>query len=352
MVRELALAGCECVYIASEQLSTERTALGWGQTDISPARLIVCPDTDLVLDIIKQSAPESVHVIAGARGTPLAAVVRDACRCQNRRVGIITESPDPRGIFGSFRRLKYWYERVSVGGAFDFIFAMGTRGCDWFEECGYESNRIFPYAYVTEWTECSSCKETHSDPKILYVGQIIRRKGVDILLQAFSKCGGPYKAHLTLVGDGPLREQYSTRYGQARDLSIDWLGVIGNTMIPQLISDSDVLVLPSREDGWGAVVNESLTQGTPVICSSSCGAAVLIGDRSSRGTVFKSEDVAQLETALMYWVGEGRVNPALRRGIRSWVKTSVSPKVVARYFRDVICHVYHGSTRPTAPWIL
>ena len=39
---------------------------------------------------------------------------------------------------------------------------------------------------------------------------------------------------------------------------------------------ADVLVLPSRFDGWGAVVNEALMVGTPVICSDRCGASDVI----------------------------------------------------------------------------
>ena len=61
------------------------------------------------------------------------------------------------------------------------------------------------------------------------------------------------------------------------------------TKIPEVICESDCLVLPSRYDGWGAVISEALMVGTPVICSDNCGAANVV-TASNVGSVFSTND--------------------------------------------------------------
>ena len=50
-----------------------------------------------------------------------------------------------------------------------------------------------------------------------------------------------------------------------------------NTKVRLAIEEADLLVLPSRFDGWGAVVNEALGAGTPVLVSDLCGSSYLVG---------------------------------------------------------------------------
>jgi glycosyltransferase involved in cell wall biosynthesis len=52
-------------------------------------------------------------------------------------------------------------------------------------------------------------------------------------------------------------------------------------------------VLPSRFDGWGAVVNEALMVGTPVICSDRCGASDVI-ENGRNGYVFEADNADAL----------------------------------------------------------
>ena len=56
-------------------------------------------------------------------------------------------------------------------------------------------------------------------------------------------------------------------------------------------------MLPSRFDGWGAVVNEALMVGTPVICSDRCGASDLI-ENGRNGYVFEAGNARALRERL------------------------------------------------------
>jgi glycosyltransferase involved in cell wall biosynthesis len=134
--------------------------------------------------------------------------------------------------------------------------------------------------------------------KMLFVGKLEKRKGFDILLDAISDLDVPVTQDLELIvaGTGPLA---SARPPQRSSVHVRYLGHVRRPELASLYRASDVLILPSRHDPWGFVVNEAMAMGTPVIASSACGAAELA---AKSGWVFdpcRREDfLAQLRTAL------------------------------------------------------
>jgi len=233
-----------------------------------------------------------------------------------------------------------------MGRRFDFILAMGQRGVRWFKFCGYPEPRIFPFTYVTDRLAHDSRTEFRKSFRFLFVGQLISRKGVDLLLKALEKI--PH-AELSVIGDGSETEclhELARRCGVAD--RIFWFGKMDAARVQTHIIDADVLVLPSREDGWGAVVNESLMAGTPAVCSTACGASELIR-HPWLGTVFQANHVASLAEAMAQWSEQGAVSPEHRQRVRNWAQCIEAPRV-ARYVEEVLAHVYDRGPRPQAPW--
>jgi glycosyltransferase involved in cell wall biosynthesis len=346
-MRCLADAGHDVLVVATETMSEDRLRLGWAVPSLGSARLVVNPSPSQVRDIVCDSSPDSVHFIAGARGTPLGAQVAKACRKYKRRAGIITEAPDMRGLGGVARWVKYWNERRRVGNQFDFLLAMGEKGIRWFRRFGYPSDRFFPFAYVTESVIAVDPSAGEQGMcKLLYVGQMIHRKGVDVLLRALAQVP---RCELALIGSGP---ELSALQALAEQLGVDqrvsWMGQMHAEKIPEAITNSDVFILPSREDGWGAVVNESIMVGTPVICSDACGAAELIR-QEWLGGVFRSGSVEELAALLEEWVGRVESGTGEREHIRAWSKC-IEGAAVAAYVEEILEHVYLAGPRPVAPW--
>lgn len=345
-MRELAERGHQVMVVATEAMSEERRKLGWTVPSLGKAQVVVAPDEKQVLQMVKSSPPDSIHFIAGARGTALGQQVARACRASGRSMGIITESPDPRGIGGLLRRAKYAGERFTMGRHFDFILAMGEKGVHWFRQSGYPEVRLFPFAYVTDRLPHEARAESHDAFRFIFVGRLIPLKGLDLLLKALAKVT---HAELSIIGDGPEKERLQ---GLARELGITdrvfWLGQMETAQAQARIIHADVLVLPSRKDGWGSVVNESLMAGTPVICSTACGAAELIR-HPWLGTVFPENQVAALAEAMAQWCARGKISPEQRQRVRTWAQCIEAP-CVARYVEDVLTHVYEQGPRPQAPW--
>ena len=347
-LRALADLGHDVTMVAEESMTSDRLALGWKIPDMGKVHVVIGPDAIEVKRLIEQFPKETIHILAGARICQLGPQATKECLRSGCRMGILTEAPDPRGLLGYGRWIKYAMERYTKGLHYEFVLAMGELGVSWFRRCGYSARNVFPFAYVTS-SHCLPQSHKSGNPiSLLYAGQFIDRKGLDILIKAFAAT--PHNlAQLQLLGEGPAQRKLqdsAQRMGiQSR---IIWLPKRDSSAVEMAMATADVTILPSRHDGWGAVVNESLMVGSPVICSTACGAADFLRE-PYLGSVFRSGNVADLARALKHWVELGPRSHNDRQRIRQWA-ACISGQAIAKYFIDIMKHVYCRHKRPVAPW--
>jgi glycosyltransferase involved in cell wall biosynthesis len=97
---------------------------------------------------------------------------------------------------------------------------------------------------------------------VLFVGRLVPEKGVRELLEAASQ----WKEEITLliIGNGP-QEAEVKRYAQSQQ-TISYLGPVTNNKLALYFSAADIFIIPSmQEEGFGRVIIEALSCGTPVI---------------------------------------------------------------------------------------
>lgn len=111
-------------------------------------------------------------------------------------------------------------------------------------------------------------------PVLLYVGQMIGRKGVRLLLEAAARLQKEgWSFTLLLVGSGPEKESLEA---YARELGLDnvyFQPAQPPEKMPAIYRSADCLVFPTLEDVWGLVVNEAMWSGIPVLVSIYAGCA-------------------------------------------------------------------------------
>lgn len=105
--------------------------------------------------------------------------------------------------------------------------------------------------------------------RYLYVGQLIRRKRVDAIIQAFLQIAAP-EDQLTIVGAGDLHEELRLM-AAANDMKISFIEHTHNSQMPALMAQHHTLVLASEREVWGLVVNEALASGMHVVVTDNCG---------------------------------------------------------------------------------
>jgi poly(glycerol-phosphate) alpha-glucosyltransferase len=140
-------------------------------------------------------------------------------------------------------------------------------------------------------------------PTILFCGQMIARKGVDVLLQAFTQViQSGCSARLLLVGrEAELPEMLQTIPAAVRS-HIDYAGFQSPDDLPTFFQQAGLFVLPSRYDGWGVVVNQALGAGLPILCSETVGAAHDLITPGENGMTFPAGDAESLSRLLHYYL--------------------------------------------------
>jgi glycosyltransferase involved in cell wall biosynthesis len=354
LVRALASMPDQTVtFVAEYELGDMRKGIGWNAPDCSPACVLMRPDDSKIEQLIARGCDkDSVHLIgAWKRGSINQRVLTTLART-DATVGLMLEGGDNRGIVGLARKAKYSVDRYFIEGKMDFLAAMGQLGVRWYESAGYDSSCIFPFMYVTERPSPVSDSDSEWNEteafRVLYLGQFIRRKDVVTAIRALAGLSD-LDWQFDAVGNGPD----FMRCKQAADQSgvasrIRFHDAINNRMIGNLLEHSDLLLLPSRYDGWGAVVNEALMCGVPVVCSDNCGAAELLREEW-RGATFKMGSVEDLRMVLRKWMERGRRTRESSARIREWSSAIEGPQL-ARYLVEIVRYVRSGGMRPTPPW--
>jgi glycogen(starch) synthase len=101
----------------------------------------------------------------------------------------------------------------------------------------------------------------------LFVGGLIPRKGVDLLLEAFARCrADDARLTLTLVGEGELAVALGQRVA-ALGLTdaVTFTGAVTPPQALSLMLEHDLLVHPSRRETFGMTVVEAIAAGMPVL---------------------------------------------------------------------------------------
>jgi glycosyltransferase involved in cell wall biosynthesis len=132
-----------------------------------------------------------------------------------------------------------------------------------------------------------------------FCGQMIRRKGVDLLLTAFDRLVNKgIEARLLMVGREADLPQFLAAVSPAARARIHYEGFQPPERLPEYFARADVFVLPSQHDGWGVVVNQALGAGLPVISSDAVGAGLDLVEENVNGLHFAAGEVEGLQRAL------------------------------------------------------
>lgn len=146
-------------------------------------------------------------------------------------------------------------------------------------------------------------RELHIEKKeiiYLYVGQLITRKGVSYLLEAWKEHILNYPSdHLLIVGEGPLYNDFIQGYGSMN--SISFVGNIDYSQISEYYAIADVFVIPTLEDNWSLVVPEAMACGLPIACSIYNGCYPELIHEGENGVLFDTLDRTSLLNALAYF---------------------------------------------------
>ena len=178
--------------------------------------------------------------------------------------------------------------------------------------------------------------------RFLYCGQLIHRKGVDLLLDAFCQAAVACRQiELTLVGEGPLRSALEAYIPESLRSRIRFAGFQPVAKLPEYFADADVFVLPSRHDGWGVVINQAVAAAMPVICTDAVGAAIDLVAQDENGFLVAVDDSRQIAEAMVWFATHPERILSLGCRSRERAVDWIPERTVDRWYellQQIACH--------------
>lgn len=345
----LAQQGYKVFYVAEQELSSDRVKLGWYAPRMNGVRLLLLSKKIGVDHLVSGASNQSVHICQGIRGSAYISKVRRVITQRGLRQWVGMETVDDTGAIGIIKRYEYARVLRNKGTSMEGILAIGYTTADWIKALGMPADRVYPFAYFLPDADLREpIKQREPGPfRFLFVGQFIRRKRLEILINSLQILLDR-KFELLVVGSGTLENKLRMFAETALSDHVRWLGGRPMSEVQSIMKQVDCLVLPSRHDGWGAVVSEALMVGTPVICSDGCGAAGVV-KCSGFGGVFPHNQIDVLQAMLDEQLQTGPIDPEDRKGLSSWAK-ALGAEAGARYLIDILSYAANGGVRPVPPW--
>jgi len=163
---------------------------------------------------------------------------------------------------------------------------------------------VYPGVDVGRARQRETAGRSRSEPRILFVGRLVRRKGADILLAAFGQLRAELPSvRLDVVGDGP---EMSNLVSQANRLGLEGAVTFHGALFGQRLWDvyakASLLVLPSRQsasdaEGFGTVFLEAGVFGIPSVGTRTGGIPEAVIDGAT-GKLVRADSTDELRSAI------------------------------------------------------
>ncbi|MDV6240656.1 glycosyltransferase family 4 protein [Rhodococcus opacus] len=241
--------------------------------------------------------PDVVHLHTSVAGSFIRkAILAWICRIFRVPVVMHVHGSDFHLFYGRSSRPVKGLIRATLTGA-DVVVALGDRWAERLE-------RIAPQAYIVSVPNavrpCRPVRQPSGrEPvHVLFLGCIGDRKGTFTLLDAWAKMigDGNGRARLTIAGDGEVQRARDRVDELSVGSTVTVLGWLAPDRVPELLASSQVLALPSRNEGQPMAILEAMAHGLCVVASAVGGIPELIDDHC--GVLVPVDDVDALAQAL------------------------------------------------------
>ncbi|MDZ7900887.1 MAG: glycosyltransferase family 4 protein [Arcicella sp.] len=233
------------------------------------------------------------------------------------------------------------------------FFAVSIFAVNYFKSLNLKSEKIYRFGYFRNVEKPDFIKKESNINQLIFVGQLIERKGIFMLLEAVKNLVRIIpNFHINIIGSGILENQIK-QYVQTHHLEnfITLRGVINSENIAQFIQKADLLILPSVFDGWGIVVNEALQNHVPVLISDQCGAKELIRNEEN-GLIFEAQNTESLTKQLSKFLQFSSEEKSKMKSKIIETTKKIEIPVVADYMVACLDHAENiTSHKPTVPWL-
>jgi glycosyltransferase involved in cell wall biosynthesis len=205
--------------------------------------------------------------------------------------------------------------------------------------------KLLPYGMDT--SHIVAAPRSPARPSVLrigYIGSLAQHKGPDVLISAFRDIPRTLKAQLRVYGDPRRDPSYFNKLeelAKGDDRRISFLGTFDTEKIGWILSDIDVLVVPSRwYENTPLVVYSAFASGTPVVATDVGGLSEVV-KHERNGLLFKINDSVDLNRKLLRFCFEPDLLKRLREGIEPVKTAKESTDELEQLYRELLGSAIH-----------
>ena len=163
--------------------------------------------------------------------------------------------------------------------------------------CGADENsiKIVPYGANVSSNIKRSPIPSGKTIEILFVGQVIYRKGISYLLEAVAELDN---VHLTVTGAYNSNDWFVKKYSD--NPKITFTGLVTFDRMQKIYEQANIFVIPSFAEGMAQVGIEAMACGLPIICTHNSGVSDLVEDGET-GFIIPCGDKEAIKTKLQWF---------------------------------------------------
>ena len=177
-----------------------------------------------------------------------------------------------------------------------------------FSLVGAYKNKAYKWGYFPEvkkydLNELMSIKKQNKMPKLLWVGRFLDWKHPDdaVKLGKMLKDNG-YKFDLDIIGTGPMASQIKNMIvSNNLQNEVKLLGSMKPEQVREHMEKANIFLFTSDfNEGWGAVLNESMNSGCGIVASHAIGSVPFLLKNKTNGLIYKNGDINHLYQNVKY----------------------------------------------------
>ncbi|MCC7125801.1 MAG: glycosyltransferase family 4 protein, partial [Acidobacteria bacterium] len=202
--------------------------------------------------------------------------------------------------------------------------------------------RIFEVPHGIDLSRFPPRDRVPARPSILFLANVIRRKGIFTLLDAFERVAAVMPdAELVIAGGGGDLAEVESRVAELPALRIRLMGRVDRADVPALMRQHSVYCLPSYGEPFATSILEAMACGLPVVATRAGGLPHLVSDAGGR--LVPPRDVDGLADALLEILSSRTLQEAMGRHNRARVENEFEAETAVDRLEEAYVSVLHGA---------
>ncbi len=213
------------------------------------------------------------------------------------------------GLINNESKRKFKIKNFLISSASKY-YSTGSETDNFLKHYGADERRIFHYPFTSlkssdlcRINELTSINKSRAKKNmgikstftLLSVGQMIHRKGFDILIKSIINL--KEDVELYIIGGNATSDLI--RLCEENNMkNVHFLDFMPKDELVKYYKAADTFILPTREEIWGLVINEAMSYGLPVITTNRCVAGMELVDEGETGYIVPANNINAMTKAI------------------------------------------------------